>query len=198
MAIAQQYIQLLDTCLATYCQPMYQLLQPPLEKSAIEAYFNKWQIEDENLMDIFLWKNGIVNDGVLPTLTYNYTEFGVIPTLEHINELIQLEAEYASWKSSFFPIVTSFGGDFFLYEANRQSSDYGMLFLQCPTFGNVGEFVVSYYDSIEQMILTITECFKTKAFVYNQDKMWLDVNHSLVTQIAKKNNPKSEYWLDGW
>ncbi len=197
MAIAQQYIQLLNTCLATYCQPMYQRLQPPLEKSAIEAYFNEWEIEDENLMDIFLWKNGIENEGVLPgTFSYDFTGFGVIPELKYIDNLMKMEKESSSWPSSLFPLVASFGGDFFLYETNKRSSQYGMLFLRCPTRGFVDDMLSSYYDSIQQMIVTINECFETGAFIYNSNEFELSEKFELVSVIRKKNNPHSGNWLN--
>ncbi len=197
MAIAQQYIQLLDNCLATYCQPMYQRLQPPLEKTTVLAYFEKWQIEDENLMDIFMWRNGIENDNTLPrNFSYNFTGFGVLPTLDYVDQLMKMEENHLIWKPSYFPIIVSFTGDFFLYEADKNSTEYGMLFLQCPTFGNVGDFVVSYYDSIEKMIVTINECFEAGALIYDESEMELKENVKSIFKIAKKNNPKSEYWLD--
>jgi hypothetical protein len=193
VASAQQHIELLDNCLATYCKPLYSLMQPPLERPVVEDYFKKWQIKDDDLMEFFLWKNGIENDAAIPTEAYDYTGFGVIPTLQHIDELMQ-ETQY--WKPSLFPLVSSFGGDFFLYETDNLSKDFAKLFLQCPTFGNIGEYVVSYFDNIKQMILTINEGFEKGGLFYDADKMCLNKDLDLYFEIAKMNNPNSEYWLD--
>jgi hypothetical protein len=81
-----------------------------------------------------------------------------------------------------------------LYETDKLSKDYGKLFLHCPTFGNVDEYVISYFDSVQQMILTLVEYFETGALVYSNENMSLEENYENSRIIVKKYNLKSEYW----
>jgi len=54
----------------------------------------------------------------------------------------------------------------------------------------------SYFDSLESMIETHIQCFKNKAFVYDSDQMFLDVDTDAYFEMAVKLNPESKYWKE--
>jgi len=187
-------IEKLNKCLHDYCHQLYIKLQPPLTLLEIERNFKDLGIDDENLLDIFLWKNGIPYDINLPTHSYDFTGFGVIPPLRYIAEIIKIEITDQSWRNSLFPLVVSYGGDFLLYETNKRDGNYGKLFLYSPNLGYV-DYQISYFDSIGTMIETIVNSFEKKILVYDNETMSLDItDYSLRSEISKKLNPKSEYW----
>jgi RHS repeat-associated protein len=46
-----------------------------------------------------------------------------------------------------------------------------------------------YYDSVEQMIITIAECFERRAFIYDEQEMELKEDFDAALIIAKKQPP---------
>lgn len=187
---------LLENLLQEFCEPLYSRLLPPLEISEIYSYFDKWQIEDANLIELFLWKNGIPYGGQMPTYCFDYTGFGVIPPLAYIDQILQLQVSDQR-KKSFFPLITSFGGDFLLYETDKNSSQYGQILLFSPNLGYV-DFQIGYFDSLNTMIHTLNLLFTSKIFIYDYKNMSLEIiDYKLRSEIAKSLNPKSEYWSEG-
>lgn len=184
----------LEQVLAEYCSALYARILPPLEYSEISHYFKKWNIDDPTLIEIFSWKNGIEYDSDLPTHSFDFTGFGVIPSLAYINEILELEKFEKSWKKSLFPLITSFAGDFLLYETDKSSRNYGQLFLFSPNLGYV-DFQVEYFDSVATMIDTIKQCFVEGIFSYSASDMSFNIlDYKLRSKIAKMHNPNSEYW----
>jgi hypothetical protein len=187
------YIKKLEACLSSYCPFLYSKILPPLIDRERDILFDQLKIDDEILKKVYTWKNGIENDGQLFTNSYNYTGFGVIPTLDYAAEILQIESINKYWKKSYFPLVVSFSGDFLLYETDRANANYGQLFLYCPTMGHVYE-QISYFDSVYSLIDTIIESFNEKAFVYDNVEKFLDIDFDLSYPIATELNPKSKYW----
>jgi hypothetical protein len=184
----------LNDCLQNYCQPLFKTILKPLNESEIINYLKICRIEDSTIKEIFKLANGVEYDLELPTSAFDYTGFGVIPTLGYISEVINLESNRKRWSESFFPLVASFQGDFLLFETKSNSKSYGQLFLHSPSLGYV-DFHVSYFDSFFTMVDTINECFISKTFIYNSEEMFLEIDHENYFKIAKKFNPKSEYWI---
>ena len=192
MKISQSKIEQLENCLREYCRPLYERLLPAMSQKQIDSYFKLWKVDDENLLKIFHWKNGIAYDHIYPTHSFDYTGFGVIPTLEYINEVKTSQIDKL-WRTSLFPLILSFGGDFLLYETDKQSSNYGQLFLYSPSLGYV-DYQPGYFDSIETLIDTLCENFKRGIFKYDTQNMSLEINFEMLIKTSRQFNPKSEYW----
>lgn len=184
-------IQRLDLCLKKFCKPMHDRLLEPMKKEVIESILAPWGYDDNHIVDIFQWKNGIPYDESLPTYCFDYTEFGVIPPLEYIVDILNIEKRNKSWNDSLFPLVVSYGGDFLLYETNKKSRNYGAIYLYSPNLGYV-DHLPRYFDSIFSLIDTIIENFESGAFKYLD--MSLEIDYDLTSKISKRLNPASEYW----
>lgn len=193
MSIPNFKINQFENTLKVYCSPLYEKLLPPLSIVIIDEFFKKWDIDDNNLRQIFQWKNGMTYDTDLPTSSYDYTGFGVITSMQDIDEVLELNNH--DWKESLFPLVSSFGGDFLLYETDKQSPSYGQLFLYSPNLGYVDKSP-GLFDSLESMLDTISESFEKKIFTYDSNEMFLDIDYDKHGEIPKQLNPKSEYWDD--
>lgn len=188
-------LRLFEACLKKYCTPLFDRLQEPLKESEVNMLFDIIGVNDPYLKELYLWRNGIPYDVALPTHSFDFCTFGVIPPLDYLKNVLDLEsADF--WKRSYIPIIASYGGDFLLYESDENTESYGMLFLYSPNLGYVYD-QISYYDSLESMVRTIIECFELNAFSYDSQNMILDViNIDMQYSIAAKLNPKSEYWED--
>ncbi len=192
----EKSISALDHCLKKYCEALYQRLLNPLEKEKVKELFQQIGVDDSDLEKLYLWKNGIPYDVSLPTYSFDYTSFGVIPPLEYAVEIYQMESQNDLWSKSLVPIVCSYAGDFLLYESDKNSQTYGVIYLFSPNLGYVYD-LITYFDSLESMILTTVESFKSGVFVYNNNEMVFEVNdRSMQFNIATKLNPRSEYWDD--
>jgi hypothetical protein len=186
-------IQRLGQCLSTFCAPLYERLQEPLNQEITISVLDKWGYDDELILEIFKWKNGILYDEVFPTYLFDYTGFGVIPSLEYVEEILEIERKDKSWRESLFPLTTSFAGDFLLYETNKNSKHYGAIYLYSPNLGYV-DYLPIYFDSIYSMIDTIIQNFELGAFKYIN--MSLEIDYELREDISRRLNPKAEYWRE--
>lgn len=185
----------LENCLASYCKPMYDRMLNPLDNKEIDFYFNKIGLESQIIKSLYLWKNGIPNNGDLFTYSYGICSFGVFPPLDYLVTVYNLAIKDGDWNKSLIPVVVSYAGDFLLFESDANKIDHGQLYLYCPTFGYVYE-TISYYDSVECMIRTIIKCFLSGGFVYDTESMSLKEDQDIVFAISAEMNPQSHYWDD--
>lgn len=176
-----------EKCLEYYCPFLYKILQNPASSIMIS------QVKDEQLISLYKWKNGIVNDGTLPTVTFDFCGFGVVPSLEYVNEVLSIKKITKFWRQSYFPVITSFAGDYLLYESDKNSKHYGSIYLYSPNLGYVYD-LVSIYDSLFLMFKTTRICFEEKAIVYNNLEKRLETNYESCMSISSLLNPLSEYW----
>ena len=185
-----------EKCLDQYCNVMCNKLEPPFPVSTINQSLGKVNIDDDDLRTYYAWKNGIDYDAVLATNAFDYSSFGVMPTLEFASN-VSYENNNSDhmWDSSLFPVIASFGGDFLLYNHNMEDKDYGKIFLYSTSLLCMPS-EESYFDSLELMIETHIQCFKNKVFVYDSDQMFLDVDTDAYFEIAAKLNPESKYWKE--
>jgi len=120
-------------CLLQHCPVLANMMQEPLDKEDLQVILNKLGIDDPSFRTLFQLTNGIENDGQFPTRAYDFCGFGVIPTIEHIAKLYNYESSIEDWEKTKLPVITSFGGDFFLLETEGVNS--GKIYLYFPTFG---------------------------------------------------------------
>jgi hypothetical protein len=186
-------MEVLEKCLAKYCNPLFSILMPPLPDEVRDQLFASIELDEPSIKQVYQWKNGINYDNKMPRNSYDFSGFGVIPSLEYLVEKRKKENEDNLWKKTMIPIVTDFGGNFILFESDKKSNAYGQLFLYSPTMGHV-DFPMSYFDSLDTMIKTICRWFEEEAFQYDQKEMYLDIDFDKQYDIGRKYNPISKYW----
>lgn len=184
----------LDKLLKANFGLLYEKLLDPLTEEQIRNHCKRLGIDVPEFVEIFLWKNGLPNNGEYSTQAYAYCSFGAIPPLEYINEIHELHLSIGIWPDKLIPLVTDYGGNFLLLDISIESPTYGMILLECPTFGNVGDNRLTYYDSIYNMVETINECIEKGGFIYDRHNLWLNVDNDIVFEISTRLNPKSKYW----
>lgn len=183
----------LEQCLKTHCPPLYERLRNPVDDGLIDSVLSKWDLEDDVIMKIYQWKDGIAYEEAFPTHCFDFTGFGVIPPLDYVDQVLQLATNNGWWSKTFFPLICNFAGDFLLYETNEKSDNYKAIFLFSPTLGYV-DYLPKYFDSVFTMINTIVENFEAGAFRY--ENMFLEIDYDLRSTISTNLNPASDYWKE--
>jgi hypothetical protein len=195
MDYLQKLMVELERILKQYSPYLYERLRSPLDSSIIKDGFGKFGIYDEKIIELYQWKDGINNDGTVPTNAFEFCSFGVLLSLEYASTIYTSQILSNQWDKSIFPIIGNFSGDFLLYNSDPQSEQYGMISLYSPALFFMEDLPL-YYDSIESMIKTTIECFITGAYKYDNKNLLLDVDLDLQYEISAKLNPKSSYWDD--
>ena len=188
-------LELFDKLLEEYFNPLYQRLQPPLSEEMIDYYLQDFDIEEPAVKEIFMWRNGIANEGEFSTLSYRFCQWGVIPPLEYIKEIRDYYMEEELMSGTLIPIVVDFGGNFLLLDVDKDSPTNNMLLLRCPTMGYV-EDTPPYFDSIFTMLKTFNACIQEGGYRYNEREMALDIDVDIIFDISARLNPKASFWDD--
>lgn len=184
-----------ESVLMEYTPLLYSKLLPPLENTEMERLFHHVSIDDMVLSTMYKWKNGIPYDTSLPTNVFDFCSMGVMLPLEFISKLYG-EGDYrGDWEGHYFPLIGNYAGDYLLYNSDKNSDSYGMLYLYSPSLLFIDE-KISYHDSIESMIQSIIECFRRGAYNYDEKRGGLDADIDLQYEIYARLNPKSSYWDD--
>jgi hypothetical protein len=174
----------LDTALRKYNMPGYEKLQPPLPDKEIDEYLRELDINDDNLKALFQWKNGEKEDSYCQMM-----EYGGLQSLELIKESALTDKPY---DPLLIEIISDNGEESILFN-KKKGPHYGKLYMYSVGQLYIGH-PISYFDSLETMVKTIIEAYKTETFKYDQENKWLDINFATFATIAKKINKKSAYW----
>ena len=174
----------LDAVLKQYNTPEYKKLQPPLPDSDIDKFLQEIGIHDENIKALFQWKNGEKEDSYCQMMNY-----GGMQSLEIIKEWRMIDRPFDQF---LIEIITDNGEESLLFN-NKKGPYYGMIYIYSIGLLYI-EHPISYFDSLTSMIKTTIEAYKTKAFKYDKEDNWLDIDFKKYSVIAKKYNKKSAYW----
>ena len=174
--------------------PILDKLNPGLKNPEKEIYGFSGVLPNE-VWELYSWKNGV--NATSKDLIGNLKIFqmGIFLPLE---KAIDIEKEMIGtefgWDSNKFVLFESGGGDYYLIDGNTSANSYGMLFYH--SIGSVEfETIISQYDSLYALFLTIYECFKRRIFTY--DKGLLKIDREKYFDIGKEMNPRSDYWKLG-
>ncbi|WP_147323553.1 SMI1/KNR4 family protein [Chitinophaga silvatica] len=181
-----------DKVIAEKATFLYNKHNEPLDQNQILSLLESHNIYDEELVELYSWKNGIFYNPIEYTILYDYSAEGVILPLEYASSLCNPDDGYHLWKKNFFPIIGNYGGDFLLYNSDSKSKTHKMIFLYSKSALSLNP-MYSYFDSVSAMLMSITECFNSNVFQYNENS-GLDINIEAWTGIIRGINTKSTYW----
>ena len=151
--------------------------------------------------NLFLSVNGINEQSKIETLG----ESMILPlgTFVSLQLCIDYYKEYSIddsvWRRALFPLLLAGGGDFYLIDTEVTSPTFEMIFLY-STIVDTDEFVITIYDSLENLLKTVTECFNSGHYFY---KYFEDFPHVRLVfdcqpresgTISRQLNPRSKYW----
>lgn len=166
--------------------PVLRFFADGIEQKDIVSLFEKESlVPTEGLVELYQWKNGVKFEGV-PTGNLCFGVNGVFFPLEESLSIYRYSRQENL--RDYFPI---FSDDSFLIQLNKQSPDFGKIFIYSPAMQILKP--QSYFDSLASMIETLITCFKEKAFFYDTE-LFLEQDYDRSFDIAKQINPNSAYW----
>ena len=184
MQTFKSLLEELDATLKKYNMQEYEKLQSPLPTKEIDEYLKEIGINDEKVKALFQWKNGEKEDSYCQMM-----EYGGLQSLELIKERVMTNKTY---DPSLIEIISDNGEESILFN-NKIGSHYGKLYMYSVGQLYIGH-PISYFDSLETMVKTIIEAYKTEAFKYDAENEWLNISFEKFASIAQKINKKSVYW----
>jgi hypothetical protein len=192
MSELQELIIQFDSTLKKYNFINYKKLYDPLSSELLSIELNKLNIDDLNFKIMYQWKNGYDPDSNFGE-SCDIFDFGTLLSLEAINSCTANNNSITRlWDNYFIPLITDTTGQYILFNNRKQNRDYGKLFLYSVSI--LGINPISYFDSIFTMINTTIKAYEANILSYDPDENWLNMNVDDFKIIAKKHNPRSDYW----
>jgi len=183
----------LNSVLLERHSPILDKLQKGLNSITTRKLLGSFNITNDKLVTLFGWRNGVKD-------MYNGSkieEFELFPeaimlSLEEAINHYKVSIEQKLWEGGLFPMFSNGGGDYLLFDCNKNSVSYEVVLLYAPSL-LLNEKPESIYDSIENLIQTVINCFNQKAYKFDV-KGLMDVDYDLKYKISTKLNPNSSYW----
>lgn len=162
---------------------------PPLKPEAIERRLKTFPYPlPPVLTELYTWHNGMKDN--LPL----FREFTLFPLEEALAEYelaCEIAEETASeddedllWKDSWFPVM-GYMGDYLLLDCDPEAPRPGHIWFKANA-----DNPYPWYDSLEQMLVTIRTCFAEGAYFFDEDEI-LSEDWEAANQIRERFNPLS-------
>lgn len=160
---------------------------PPLNPEKIAKLLADFPFDvPKNVQQLYQLCNGQKDNSPL------FLSYTLLPLREALDEYEltseELGEDDLEWKSSWLPLF-GFQGDYYVIECDILSPRRGMI-LYRPAAQGMVEAVYPWYDSLEQMLLTLRSCFEKKAYFLDDDEI-LNENFESANAIREQLNPKS-------
>ena len=167
--------------------PVLNNFNPGLPEKEIRDQLKAIRIENELLVELFSWKNGVGSDD-LAVGEYEMFSFGTMISLKAAIDHYEAAMADNIWDKSLFPIFI--GTDYILFDTSK--GENGKIWYYAPSLLLSGK-PVTIYDSLVRMLGTIIECYRFNAFNFTETGE-LEIDYDLEEQISEQLNPKSRYW----
>lgn len=179
--------------------PVLPYLQPGISKKEIDNSLQLAGIDisfPKEVYSLYGWKNGINDEdsesrpiGELRLFTLGIFVSLNLATVNYLGRAIRK----SYWSKGLFPLFESGGGDYYLIDTNKRSRKHGMILFYSPS-NPFFQGAVSIFDSLDSCLTSIIECYRAKAYYFDPDSSYFDIEGELETAIWRKHNPKSEYY----
>ena len=195
--INEALIKEFDNCLKKYCSYIYDYYQNSLPEEEIDMHMNKMGILNDDYKTLYKWKNGL-DLGASRSFPkeFRISDFGNIVSLDdalHQFTEIRKSGTELEWPASQVVMFDNLIGERLLLETDKNSPYNNFVFCY-HSYGSDACQSISYYDSIEKMLITLIEQFEQKALWFDDSKGFLEIDFDKLFEIGKIINHKSEYW----
>lgn len=166
----------------------YQKLQPPLSKIEIKGYLQRVALDNTDLFDIYLWKNGAkIQDDC------RIMKHGAFVPIESLvtNELHKDNPYY---DQDLITIIDD-AEEKLLFNSKSNSLQFGKIYLFSVPLLYI-DFPISIYDSLYAMMETNTLAYEKGIYKYDSEKKYLHCDYKQYAKIAKQINNGSMYWKE--
>jgi len=168
---------------------MFYLECPDLYYNFLNDGIDNHRFSDNSLNMLYQWRNGMKIAQIEETGKYEFCGLGYfLPYAEARAFQKQFIEDKCFDKDSYLPVIASLGGDFLLVDTKKKSSK---VYVYSP--GLLIDHPMEAYASIESFVEAVYECFRQKAYRYDED-CYLQINDELEKEITLKYNPMSAFW----
>ena len=185
--------------LKTSKSPLLSYLQPGISKEVVDDTLRKANLDivfPDEVYSLYGWKNGINEDeSELKDLgELSLFQLGIFTSLNlSMNSYLGWAVQKGYWSQGLFPLFESGGGDYYLIDTNSKSTTYKMILLYSPSNPYI-RHAVSIFDSLDSWLTSVIECYRQKAYFFDSDSSYLEIDPKIQNAIWRKNNPNSEYF----
>jgi hypothetical protein len=173
-----------DGVLREYNPIEYQKLNEPLPKRNIAEGFEQFNLSSSDLVSFYEWKNGINED-----IFCEIVDLGGPLSMDSV---MNVRRNYSHpYDEAFIPIISN-GEDFLLYNT-KPGGRQGMIYLYSAAMLYIDR-PISYYDSLESMIIATIAAYKNGIYKYNFEERHLDFDFKKLRDLKVSNNPNSMFW----
>jgi hypothetical protein len=163
-------------------------LEAPLPKSTRDSLFTELGFYDQDLYDLYSWKNGCDFGNLTNTIfTFSTTLLKLETVVEYKN---RFPGNYLNFET--LSVIFANEEDGFLFNS-EEGEDYGKIHLYSVPMLSIDE-PSPYFDSLESMLQTTIVMYKEKALYYDSKSIFLEENVKLEIEIYKRYNPKCRYY----
>jgi hypothetical protein len=170
-------------------------LQQGLDKAEIDRMIGKTGITfPDELYALYGWKNGITND---PERIEDFGELLIfrLATYPSLSESLEDYGYNAGnyWSGDLFPVFSSGGGDYYLFNCEEGVPSRGMIHFYCPS-NYLFRGVITVFDSLSSLFRSVVECYAEKVYYFDDAGTFIIADLKREHEIIVKNNPRAEYW----
>ena len=174
-------------------------LQPGISKSDVDKSLQLAGIDisfPKEVYALYGWRNGINDeDSESKTLgELRLFKLGIFVSLNlAVDDYLKQAIRKSYWSKGLFPLFVSGAGDYYLINVNKRSATCGMIMYYSPA-NPYFQGTASIFDSLKSCLTSIIECYRAKAYYFDLDSPYLEIDPKLEMEIWRKHNPKSEYY----
>lgn len=159
---------------------------PPLKREAIEKKLSRFPYPVPTaLINLYRWHNGLTDNAPL------FREYTIYP-LEEALEEHALACEESpldengepEWHGGWLPIM-GFMGEHLAIDCDPEALRPGQIWFKAPH-----DSAYPWYDSLEQLLLTLRTCFEQGAYFFDEDEI-LSEDWEAANRIREQLNPYS-------
>lgn len=154
-----------------------------------------------NGFELYSWRNGTSFNSKLINMAQTLFFNGRFPSIERSIEVYKYYSEHdRDFKKSYFSLFETVGGVMYLLDCDEKSNQYGMLLKHDISLSVSAKVVTSVYDSIDQFLRTIIECYQEGIYFIDDIEFngeahkVLNSDYPREIEVSRKLNPRSAYW----
>ena len=182
----------LESELNRHNAPVLRGLKPGKAEIDLRNIFGSLDIPDE-IYALLQWKDGTDADNRPIGQSWIFPKGALMSAEKAVRYYQNFVNSDEYWIDGMFPVFESLGGDFYLVDINKSSPTSGFVFYYSRSAVDF-ETIISKYDSLETLLGSVVECFRTGAYYFADATGFLMSQYLMEREINMKNNPRAAYW----
>jgi cell wall assembly regulator SMI1 len=174
----------LENILDLHNKLLVEFLNPPLIQSALsekdESIFLRLP---PDVQELYKWHNGTKWTNAHLGSRWIFPLGIFLGFSDAIDAYKQLSGTDEYWKDYLFPLFASGAGEFFLINIDTSHKNYGKIFFYCLDTTSF-EVIISFFDSLNSCIATITSCYKTHTYWLKKENSYSYLEFKSVSTVG--------------